>query len=69
VLDLSVKLIATWIVGGLFLLFGVWVVQNLEFNIGVSELSYYLALLVALIFFLISGLCWISVAVGTKHRY
>lgn len=68
-MDLSVKLIATWIVGGLFLLFGVWVVQNLEFNIGVSELSYYLALLVALIFFLISGLCWISVAVGTKHRY
>ena len=66
---MSFKLIATWLIGGVFLLFGVWIVNNLEFTIGVSEFSYAFAMVIALLFFLVAGLCWISVAVGTKHKY
>jgi len=66
---MSVKLIATWVIGGLFLLFGTWIVQNLELTLGVSELSYIFAMAIALLFFLVAGLCWISVAVGTKHKF
>ncbi len=66
---MSVKLVVTWIIGGIFLLMGTWIVQNLELNIGVSQFSYILALLIALILFLITGLCWISVAVATRHGF
>ena len=66
---MSFKLIATWVIGGLFLLFGVWIIQNLELTIGVSEFSYLFAMTIAFLFFLVAGLCWISVAVGTKHKY
>ena len=50
------------------MLIGSWIVNNLEMNIGVSEVSYALALLVALIFFLIAGLMWINVASGLRHH-
>ena len=65
---MSGKLVVTWIVGGFFMLIGCWIVNNLEMNIGVSQVSYALALLVALIFFLIAGLMWINVASGLKHH-
>ena len=64
---MSSKLVVTWIAGGFFLLIGNWIVNNLEMNIGVSVVSYVIALLVALIFFLIAGLCWINVAAGVRH--
>jgi len=66
---MSLKLIVTWVFGGIFLLLGTWIVQNLESNIGVSEFSYIFAMFIALLFFLVAGLCWISVAVGTKRKY
>jgi hypothetical protein len=65
----SAKLVIIWIIGGLFLLSGTWVMQNLELTIGVSTFSYTFALLIALLLFLIAGLCWISVAVGTKKKF
>lgn len=65
----NAKLILIWIVGGLFLLSGTWVVQNLELTIGVSVFSYTFAMLIALLLFLIAGLCWISVAVGAKGKF
>ena len=65
---MSAKLVMAWIIGGLFLLGGVWIVQNLELNVGVGEFQYTLALLIALVLFLISGLCWISVAVATRQE-
>ncbi len=64
---MSMKLVGFWVLGGLFMLFGVWIVQNLQLNIGVSEASYVLAMIVAFILFLAAGLCWISVAVATRH--
>ena len=66
---MSVKLVGVWVVGGVFMLLGSWIIQNLEFNVGVSEVSYVLALLIAFLMFLIAGLAWISVAVATKHKF
>jgi hypothetical protein len=63
------KLVGTWVVGGFFLLVGTWIVNNLRLETGVSELSYILALIIALIFFLVAGLCWINVAVAAKHKF
>jgi hypothetical protein len=56
-----------WILGGLFLLGGTWIIQNLQLNVGVSEFQYGLALVIALILFLLAGLCWISVSVATRQ--
>ncbi len=64
---MSFKLISAWIVGGIFLLLGTWIIQNLEMTIGVSEFSYVFAMIIALLFFLVAGLCWISVAVATRR--
>lgn len=63
---MSVKLIGVWIVGAVFLLAGTWIIQNLELTIGVSDIAYYLAMIIGFIFFLAAGLCWISVGVATK---
>jgi len=66
---MSVKLVGVWIVGAAFMLLGVWIIQNLELNVGVSGVSYVLALLIAFVMFLLAGLAWISVAVATRHKF
>jgi len=63
---MEVKLVLVWIIGGLLLLAGTWITSNLELTIGVTDISYSIALLASLVLFLIAGLCWISVAVATK---
>ena len=62
------KLILVWILGGLFLLAGIWIVSNLELTEGVTIIAYSMALLAALVLVLLGGLCWISVAVATKSQ-
>jgi len=64
---MSAKTVTVWVLGGIFLLIGIWIIRNLEFNLGVSEFSYAMTLLISLVLFLLAGLCWISVAVATKH--
>jgi ABC-type antimicrobial peptide transport system permease subunit len=64
---MSMKLVGAWVLGALFLLAGSWIIQNLKFEIGVSELSYGLAVAVAFILFLLAGLAWISVGVATRR--
>ena len=66
---MSVKLVGVWILGGVFMLLGTWIVQNLEFNVGVSGFSYVVAMLIALVLFLLAGLAWISVSVATRHKF
>jgi len=66
---MSVKLVGVWVIGGVFMLLGTWIVQNLEFNVGVSGFSYAVAMLIALVLFLLTGLAWISVAVATRHKF
>jgi uncharacterized membrane protein len=64
---MSMKLVSVWVLGSVLLLLGVWIVQNLKLGIGVSEFSYAFAMLISFILFLTAGLCWISVAVATRH--
>lgn len=66
---MSARLVVVWVIGSIFLLAGTWIVNNLEMTIGVSPFSYTLAVLVALAMFLLTGLCWISVAVATRHKF
>jgi hypothetical protein len=66
---MSVKLVGVWILGGVFMLLGTWIIQNLEFNVGVSSVSYALAILISFVLFLLAGLAWISVAVATRHKF
>jgi hypothetical protein len=66
---MSAKLVASWVLGGVLILFGTWIVQNLQLTIGVSGVSYVLAMIIALILFLVAGLLWISVAVATRHGF
>ncbi len=63
---MEVKLVIVWIIGGLLLLAGTWIVSNLELAIGVTQVSYAVALLGSLVLYLLAGLCWISVAVATR---
>jgi hypothetical protein len=64
----SSGLIFSWLIGGVFLLFGVWIINNLEYGIGVSEFSYAIAIIVSLIFILIAGLLWINTSVGVRRH-
>lgn len=58
----SAKLVGVWVLGSIFLLLGVWILNNLERTLGVSDFSYLFAMLIALVAFLVTGICWISVA-------
>ena len=63
---MEIKLVLVWALGSLLLMAGIWIMSNLELTIGVTSISYVIALLAAFILFLLTGLCWISVAVATK---
>lgn len=65
----SEKLIVFWILGAAMLTLGMLVVSNLEMTLGVSPFSYAVALFIAFVMFMLAGLCWISVAVATKHHH
>jgi len=66
---MSVKLVVAWVLGAAFMLSGTWIIQNLEYNVGVSGFSYAVAILIAFLMFLLAGLAWISVAVATRHKF
>jgi hypothetical protein len=65
---MSARLVLVWILGGLFILGGIWILQNLEMNLGVGEFQYALAMIIAFVLVLLAGLCWISVAVATRQE-
>ncbi len=66
---MSHKLVVVWFVGGLLMLAGAMITGNLEMNVGVSPVSYYMAVISALILFLLAGLCWIAVAAASKGHW
>ncbi len=63
---MEVKMVLVWALGSLLLLAGTWIMSNLELTIGVTSISYVIALLAAFVLYLLAGMCWISVAVATK---
>ncbi|MBI4175828.1 MAG: hypothetical protein HY518_01375 [Candidatus Aenigmarchaeota archaeon] len=64
---MSLKLVVVWIIGALFLAGGTWILANLEFpKIGVSETQFTIAIVIAIVLYLLGGLSWISVSVATR---
>jgi len=61
------KIITFWILGAICILFGSMIAGHLEKTLGVTELGYFLALLVSFVLFLIGGLFWISVAIAVRE--
>ena len=63
---MEIRLVLIWALGSLFLIGGSWIMGNLELTIGVTSVSYGIALLAAFVLYMLAGLCWISVAVATR---
>ena len=64
----SIKLLVVWFLGAFFLLLGTFIITNLKLGSpGVSDLNMVFSSVLALVLFLGSGICWISVAVAAKH--
>ncbi|MBI4019995.1 MAG: hypothetical protein HY367_01575 [Candidatus Aenigmarchaeota archaeon] len=67
---MSLKLVVIWIIGGLLLAAGTWIISNLEFpRIGVTETQFTIGLVIGLVLYLMAGLAWISVAVATRSGH
>jgi hypothetical protein len=66
---MSHKLVLAWVAGALLMLCGSWITGNLETAVGVTPAAYYLALVAALVMFLLAGLCWIAVAAAAKGHW
>jgi len=64
---MEIKLVIFWILGSLLTLGGAWIIGNLEMPVGVTQVSYAIAVIASMVMFLLAGLCWISVAVAAKH--
>jgi len=57
-----------WILGAVFMLLGGVIAGNIEWVEGTTTLSFGLSVLIAFVFFLVAGLCWISSAVNAKKE-
>jgi len=60
------KIVAFWVLGAICLLLGSMISGHLEKDIGVTDASYFIALLFSFILFLLGGLLWISVSIAVK---
>lgn len=61
------KIVTFWVLGSVCILFGSMIAGHLERGLGVSDLGFTLALLIAFVLFLVAGLLWISVAIAVKE--
>lgn len=55
-----------WVFGAVFILLGSMIAGRIDKTLGVTDISYVLAILISFIFFLIGGLLWISVSFALK---
>ena len=62
------KMVFFWVLGTICILFGSMIAGHLEKTLGVDDLSYALALLIAFVLILLGGLLWISVAIAVRIR-
>lgn len=62
------KIPAFWIIGSVCILFGSMIAGSLQRSLGVSESSFLIALLTALLLFMIGGMLWIVVSVAVKKK-
>jgi hypothetical protein len=65
---MTLKLIVSWVFGGILITSAAWVLGHAEETIGVSQIGYVMAVFLAFVMILIGGLAWINVAAATsKH--
>jgi len=65
---MTLKLISSWIIGGVLITVAAWILGHIDQAAGVSPLSSALAFLMAFVLILVGGLSWITVAAATaKH--
>lgn len=60
------KMVSFWILGALCIMLGSLIAGNAERALGSGDSAFFTALLIAFVLFLLAGILWISVAVGTK---
>ena len=60
------KVMVFWLFGALSLLIGSMIAGNLQLGLGVSTSGFFVALLIAFVFFLVGGLLWIIAGTGAK---
>ena len=60
------KTVLLWILGSISIFIGSMIAGRLDFGLGVNEPGFVLALVISLMFFLMGGLLWISVALAVK---
>ena len=57
-----------WILGAVFAFLASMIAGNLEWVTGTTEISYAVSVLLALVLFLVTGMCWISAAVNSRRE-
>lgn len=59
---MSRKLVSFWILGAVLIMLSAWIIGNIEQTVGVSPMSYALAIFIAFVLVLAGGFAWITVA-------
>ncbi len=57
-----------WILGAVFAFLGSMISGNLEWVTGTTEVSYAVSVLLALVLFLVAGMCWISAGANARRE-
>ena len=57
-----------WIVGAVFAFLASMLAGNLEWVPGTTQISYAITVLLAIVMFLVAGMCWISAGANAKHH-
>lgn len=61
------KVVILWVLGAVCILVGSLIAGNAEAGMGTSTESFIISLVIALMFFLLGGIFWVSVAVAMKE--
>ncbi len=59
---------AFWLIGSVCMLFGAMIAGSLQRSLGVSESSFLIGMLTALLLFMLGGIFWITVSVAIKKK-
>jgi len=62
----SWKTVFLWILGSISIFLGSMIAGKLDLSPGVNEIGFILALVISIMFLLVGGLLWISVALAVK---
>ncbi len=55
-----------WLLGGIFMFVAALIAGNVELAEGATPVSFWLAVALSFVLFLIAGVCWISAAINSR---